>query len=529
MRNEKSKRKIIVIISVIITMLIALLTCYFVFSNKEIHLVGKSKEEKSVKEKSLSEKVEPLWENMEIELGTEIEQDITKYIQGDEEAIEVATLDFSQVNKDEVGNYKIYVKIEKRTIAYDINIIDTVAPEFDFKEDRIYLELGKEYQADDLIDNVYDLSGDVKAYFALSESPSIKYDEMGEYKLSVAVEDVSGNKTTKLTSVIVDSAPQLIGIRDISIKKSTEFDFSNGVIAVDKLDGNITENIVIDTSQVDFATVGTYNITYTVEDKYGIKTSKTAVVTVCDEEPIKNILDNSLTKEEMAILCNYDHFKYDVLEEENYDEAIKLVEPTLISIYSSRNSGAGYIYKITPEYVYVLTEKHVMTKKEDYTFVFYDKSTVQVSYNERISLNTNKDYKTNTSEIVLYRINVSDISKETMVKLKQANYNPDKTPYMYVGQKLFVYTKWYKMCAREDLIKKVTVTNTFAYFEYQGVQVTLETTKGCISGQSGSPTYDYKGNLVGMIYGGFEDKNYHLFIDELKNFDSRLDEFNDFD
>ena len=93
-----------------------------------------------------------------------------------------------------------------------------------------------------------------------------------------------------------------------------------------------------------------------------------------------------------------------------------------------------------------------------------------------------------------------------------------------------MYTKWYNKCAIENLIKKLTITDAMGYWNGNGGFFVIETTLGCISGQSGSPTYDYKGNLVGMIYGTEVSKNdCHLYIDELENFDERFDEFDKFE
>lgn len=528
MDTEYSKRKIVYITLGILAGILVITGTVFLFAGKST-LIEKIIPE-AIIEQPIEEKVEPLWESTSIELGTEVEQDINNYITGDMEAIEEATLDLSKVNKDVAGTYEAYVNIGERTITYSISVVDTIAPELTLK-DEVILAQGREYGADYFIENAYDLSNDITFYVVLEDSidSTVRYDSRGAYLITIGAKDISGNETTKTMYAVVEVAPYLVGVRDVSVKTSSEYDFLAGIAAVDYYNGDITEQIVVNTDEVDLSTAGEYEVIYTVVDSlgFGLETSQSAIITVCDEEPVNDVAANSLTLEEMELLCDWGYFTYEPLLEENLDEAIKLVEPTLISIYCSCGSGAGYIYKITPEYIYIVTEAHVMTQNEDYKFVFFDKTTIEIPCAHRIALNTNKKYKTNAQEIILYRAKTSSIDKNTLVNLKQAYYKEDQ--FIYNTQKVFTYTKWYSKCKIENLIKTSTIVDAMERMSQQNPFYVIQTTCACISGQSGSPTYDYEGRLIGMIFAKNATNDFHLYVDELKNFDSRLDEFDQFE
>lgn len=84
------------------------------------------------------------------------------------------------------------------------------------------------------------------------------------------------------------NAPELTGVSDKAVAAGSEFDAMDGVNANDKEDGDLTQKVVIEsTPSLDFVNgkvtpdkAGTYELTYTVEDKDGNKTTEYSTLTV---------------------------------------------------------------------------------------------------------------------------------------------------------------------------------------------------------------------------------------------------------
>ena len=84
--------------------------------------------------------------------------------------------------------------------------------------------------------------------------------------------------------VVDDVLPVLSGWHNFTyiIDESATPDYRAGVTANDNLDGNITSKIVVDSSAVNLAVPGTYNVKYSVTDLSGNKAEKTVTITVVD-------------------------------------------------------------------------------------------------------------------------------------------------------------------------------------------------------------------------------------------------------
>lgn len=79
---------------------------------------------------------------------------------------------------------------------------------------------------------------------------------------------------SKIISELTDPIPPLIelyGDESIRIKSTEEF-VDPGYLAMDNIDGDITNNVIVD-SNIDFSTDGIYSITYTVTDSSNNTTS----------------------------------------------------------------------------------------------------------------------------------------------------------------------------------------------------------------------------------------------------------------
>lgn len=93
------------------------------------------------------------------------------------------------------------------------------------------------------------------------------------------------NIEKKVEHELEEVAPTISGTGDFSLFVDQEApDWLDGVTAYDEQQGDITEDITVDDSDVNLATPGTYDLIYSVEDASGTETTVTVDVVVAYEE-----------------------------------------------------------------------------------------------------------------------------------------------------------------------------------------------------------------------------------------------------
>ena len=103
-----------------------------------------------------------------------------------------------------------------------------------------------------------------------SDGRSTVFAKSGPATVEITAVDEHGNRTVKSASLtVVDTRPPSISAQDVTIDLGEAVDLRSGVTAVDEMDGDITSNIQVDTSQVNEARPGVYPVIYTVSDKSG--------------------------------------------------------------------------------------------------------------------------------------------------------------------------------------------------------------------------------------------------------------------
>lgn len=112
---------------------------------------------------------------------------------------------------------------------------------------------------------------------------------LGTYTVSVTVLDSSGNRsnTLDIDITIVDTTKPIINDAETLVVtyvsgSSAPASWLNGITTTDGYDGDLTASIVVDSSAVDMTTVGTFTITYDVDDSSGnsaTQLSKTITIT----------------------------------------------------------------------------------------------------------------------------------------------------------------------------------------------------------------------------------------------------------
>lgn len=162
-------------------------------------------------------------------------------------------------------------QIAKRTVR----VVDTVAPEIQLLIDPDYFTLpGAEYMEEGYIasDNH---DGDLTASVQI---------QLHDDKIVYRVADMSGNAAEAVRQIVYSDpiAPQVLleGKTEVIVLVGSAYE-EPGYFAVDNLDGDITDRVVIQ-GTVDPQTMGTYHLQYTVTDSFGNAGTATRTVIVRD-------------------------------------------------------------------------------------------------------------------------------------------------------------------------------------------------------------------------------------------------------
>ncbi|MFA5006021.1 MAG: immunoglobulin-like domain-containing protein [Candidatus Izemoplasmatales bacterium] len=149
--------------------------------------------------------------------------------------------------------------------------LDTVAPVLSGVADITYV-IGESSAPTYAGVTAYDnLEGNITSKI-VRNSTAVNLTVPGNYTVTFTVEDLFGNEATAslVVHVVDNDAPVITGIHGLEFVFGDDApDYLDGVTATDNVDGDLTDEIVVDSSAVDLETVGVYTVTYTVEDASG--------------------------------------------------------------------------------------------------------------------------------------------------------------------------------------------------------------------------------------------------------------------
>lgn len=230
---------------------------------------------------------------VKVELGTELSTDVRDYItvmEGEEavndgEVFNDIVLDTGNIDINTPGTYTLVITYKDNQLVIPVIVEDTTAPEI-LVED-ITVEAGEEITIGKYV-SVSDAQ-EVTTMFVLSDGSRADKFIFDGTPLDVTVEavDASGNKAEAAMKVnVLDTEAPVITAEDVTINVGDEFDPTAGVTAVDDVDGDVSERIVI-TGEADTEKEGTYTLTYTVKDAAGNEASLERTVTVIKKSTTK--------------------------------------------------------------------------------------------------------------------------------------------------------------------------------------------------------------------------------------------------
>ena len=222
-----------------------------------------------------------------VEPGATATDDIDGDISGD------IVIDASDVDTDEPGEYEVTYNVTDGSGNPAIEVIRTV-----FVEDMAapvigllgtnpqLVAVGSPYVEAGAV-ATDDVDGNISGQIVIDAS-AVNTNAVGDYIVTYNVTDASGNPAAEVTRTVQvrdqeDPVITLIGDNPQIIALDGSYT-ELGATASDNVDGDISDDIVIDASDVDPNTLGTYTVTYNVTDAGGNSvTEVTRTVEVTDQ------------------------------------------------------------------------------------------------------------------------------------------------------------------------------------------------------------------------------------------------------
>lgn len=441
-------------------------------------------------------RVEPVFNSVTYELGDRISRDLGDYLSGTEWSVRLGELDISQVDRGHTGTYQAIVSHGREEFVFEIIIEDTVPPDIETKGNTIYLAVGRDYRAEELIRGASDLSGQVTLGFLEPDglSETVKFDRTGSFECVVTAEDLSGNRASVSIPVIVDTPPRITGVQDIYIALGSQVDFLELVAAYDDRDGNLTDRLTVEDSQVELTREGTYRLAYRVEDDFGLDSVSYADVTVTTAEELQKMIGSrQVDRNSDRIIGAINIYDAGVSSEDDIEETLGYMRPALVQLYhrsgSGYSAGSGYIMEITEDTVYICSNRHVVEAYDRWDIYFFDGTSVT---GETLGISDNYDVGVAT-------VAVEDLPQELLDQLMTVHI--DKKYWNGLNdQRIDVGLE---RVDREGGILHVSTGSLLKikqYFKWYDQREHTEVTLKLEHGDSGSAVMDGYGNLICMAF-----------------------------
>lgn len=219
------------------------------------------------------------------EYGEKISTKVDDYVNANPNILKSVKLDISKVST-QVGKYNASIEYFGKEYPFEIEVVDTVKPKVQLKKVEVQVKLGEKVVAKNLIKKIDDYSKTTVYFYDEETKEKMKsksFVEEGSFVEKIIVEDAYGNQSAALRVKIVVVSdvvkPTFKGVKDVGIIQGTLFDAMEGIVAMDDVDGNISNRIRVD-GDVNIHEVGDYILSYSVSDSAGNTTQITRKVTV---------------------------------------------------------------------------------------------------------------------------------------------------------------------------------------------------------------------------------------------------------
>ena len=443
-------------------------------------------------------KVEQRTDGFVLELGEGLTRDPFDYVIGMDWSVQKSQLDFSNLKEDAVGEYEVCLKHGWQEFTYMVSVIDTTPPELSLWEKDYYLQRGKVYELDFFLENVFDLSGDVELEITSEQSLSdnarcLTYEENGEYQIAVTATDASGNYSTCTTKVLVDSPPVITGMKEHYLVRGYNTDFLKDIVALDELDGDVSNSLSVDVSQMDRTEPGEYTIVYKATDRFGFEGESTTTVHVMEIRALQDkIARHEIDRFTHNIVGAFNLYDAGFYETDDVEFIQDTMEVCVVRLSRPGKSyGSGFIIRITDEDVILCTNQHVTHSDKKMDVFFHDGSRYEA---ELVS----KDYD---KDMAFLKVPISDIDAEVFDTLRTVHIDEGYW-------KNLKDTDQGSICIRtinengkvwRDREGKMLNKADTPEAKYRGFNYLTRMDMNVFAGSSGSAVFDGHGRLMGMV------------------------------
>lgn len=447
--------------------------------------------------------VKPVADAIYVELGGTLPSELTDYVSGTEFALEHSRLDLSCVQTEQIGQYTAYVHHGSGMIRVKVIVQDTIAPVIIPKFEN-YVAVDEEINLADFFDEIYDQSGEVILSIEGRNTDTFSLSQKGETILSVIGTDASGNETKADVLVVVDTPPQISGMKECFLVAGETFDFTKGITAMDDVDGDLTDSLLFDCGRVDYKNPGHYQVEVCSTDRYGLTTVETIDVTVDNADVIQDLINTGqINRFEHHIVGAYNLYDGGYLEPASLDDVVNHFEPAIVAVTretpTAESRGSGYIVKVTEDLVYVMTNHHVVYQEagnHSYYVEFYDGSRVPGEVLARSKGRVGRD------DMAIVTFHRRDLNQEMEKNLMTIHINLEYWEHLTKQDEVPVAIR---VCADshdflQSNVVKGNLVETIANdpgLEDNGpaTEVNLK----IYGGTSGSAILDEHGNLIAMV------------------------------
>lgn len=260
---------------------------------------------------------------------------VTDNVDGDIPTSQVIVYD-QYVNLKQEGLYSLTYQVMDSSLnstSYSIvvRVVDDMAPDLNVIEE-ITLPVGFMMDLAQFGTAYDNRAGNISSKIMVDDQ-FVNYEKAGSYPIRFIVTDLSGNMTIKESILVLfadTTAPKIEGVQDHKIKKGTEIDLLEGLIAYDDIDGDLTDQIEIQ-GDYDLNKKGTYSLQAYVKDNSGNETVIPFTLKVTVEENniflpalIGSIMLIVMTSSGLAYLKYHKKDSFSILNDEKEDEEIHL-------------------------------------------------------------------------------------------------------------------------------------------------------------------------------------------------------------
>lgn len=444
-------------------------------------------------------------EKVTFELGEEISLDKDFYLYGYKWAVELCSFDFSEVDKNHVGEYRLKIDNLFKKFEVKVFIEDTTAPEIVFKSDRYVAKLNEPVSCSDYISECKDYSESVSFRFlntnedssiVSKEEQSLIFKECGVHPVVLMATDDSGNSSSYYMSMIVDTAPTLSGEGEFYVSLGTPIDIYEGICALDDCDGDLSDKITSNLSLDYIKYEGDYSFDYSVTDSNGLTETMKGTVHSYDPLLLQDMVNtrklDPFSGNVYGVINPYDS---GYILEEDVEKAIDGMYHSVIHIeYTTSKAiynGSGFIVKVKDDEIIICTNKHVVTSQDEVTVNFFDGSKATGTVLARQT----------APDIAFLSVKLSDLSEDLRKEIRTVHIN--RSYYDTISSKPRFEMGMY--CIKSDgsqwlkrtgyIVRKSGVlAEYFKNYDYPVMEVSVKLTPGV----SGSAIIDSHGNLLCM-------------------------------